>query len=92
MVDRPRTLSNVVRAMRPDTSTNEEVPVRSGPEILARGQDWQRRAFVRASGSESVTKRVRATRRAESNEGPGVNRLPAAAVPLGRRHPSADCT
>jgi len=29
--------------MRPDTSTNEEVPVRSGPEILAVGQDWSRR-------------------------------------------------
>ena len=29
--------------MRPDTLTNEEVPVRSGPEILAGGQDWSRR-------------------------------------------------
>lgn len=29
--------------MRPDTETNEEVPCRSGPEILAVGQDWTRR-------------------------------------------------
>jgi len=46
--------------------------------------------FKRALRPESVTKRVRAARWAEGDEGPGVNRLPAAVVPLGRRHPSVD--
>ncbi len=46
--------------------------------------------FVRAGGPEEVTKKVRAARWAEGYEGPGVNRLAAAAVPLCRRHPSVD--
>lgn len=83
MVDRPRTLGNAVRAMRPDTLTNEEVPCRSGPEILAGGPGLATKGFKRALRPEEVTKRVRAARWAESNEGPGVNRLPAAAVPAG---------
>ena len=44
--------------------------------------------FVRAGGPEEVTKRVRAARRAEGHEGPGVNRL-LPVIPSGCR-PSAD--
>ena len=77
--------------MRPDSGTNEEVPGRCGPEILAGGQDWTRR--VRAGhAARRCDEESSAARWAEGDEGPGVNRLPAAAVPpgAGRRHPSAD--
>lgn len=50
--------------MRPETATNEEVPARSGPEILGVGQDWHE-GFKRAM-------RLRAARWAEGNEGPGI--------------------
>jgi hypothetical protein len=66
-------MSNAVRAMRPDSETKRKSagPERPGNPGLARiGNE----GFVRASGPEEVTKRVRAARRAESHEGPGVNR------------------
>jgi hypothetical protein len=59
--------------MRPESATNEEVPVRSGPEILAL-PGLATKGFKRASWPEGVTKRVRAARWAEGHEGPGVNR------------------
>jgi len=77
-----------VRAMRPDTVTNEEVPVRSGPEILAGGPGLETKGFKRALRPEDVTKKVRAALRAEGYEGPGVNRL-LPAIPSGCR-PSVD--
>ena len=47
------------------------------PERPGKSWPWARignEGFVRASGPEGVTKRVRAARWAEGNEGPGVNR------------------
>ena len=75
--------------MRPDTVTKRRSagPERPGNPGLARiGNE----GFKRAMRPGDVTKKVRAALRAEGHEGPGVNRLPAAVVPLGRRHPSVD--
>jgi len=72
-----------VLAMRPDTLTKRRS---AGPERPGNPGRWARignEGFVRALRPEEVTKRVRAALRAEGNEGPGVNRLPAAVVPDG---------
>lgn len=59
-----------MRAMRPDTLTNEEVPARSGPEILAL-TGLATKGFKRALRPEEMTKRVRAARWAEGTKGRG---------------------
>lgn len=65
--------------MRPESGTNEEVPAQSGPEMLADGQDWSRRVQAGHAAGD-VTKRVRAARWAEGNEGPGDEAATAATL------------